>query len=58
MDGPFYGTVALFLCMTTGTEIFTIYVCMYVRKKVKVAHTRLPSVGFGADPGSWQSACM
>jgi len=21
-------------------------------KKVKVAHTRLPSVGFGADPGS------
>jgi len=27
-------------------------------KKVKVAHTRLPSVGFrGADPGAWQSAC-
>ena len=24
--------------------------------KVKVAHTRLPSVGPGADPGSWQSA--
>ena len=24
-------------------------------EKVKVAHTRLPSVG--ADPGSWQSAC-
>jgi len=27
----------------------------YYSKKVKVAHTRLPSVG--ADPGSWQSAC-
>jgi len=26
-------------------------------KKVKVAHTRLPSVGSWADPGSWQSAC-
>jgi len=26
-------------------------------KKVKVAHTRLPSVGSGADPGSWHSAC-
>jgi len=25
-------------------------------KKVKVAHTRLPSVWFRADPGSWQSA--
>jgi len=23
----------------------------------KVAHTRLPSVASGADPGSWQSAC-
>ena len=27
-------------------------------EKLKVAHTRLPSVGYsGADPGSWQSAC-
>ena len=26
-------------------------------KKIKVAHTRLPSVGFRADPGFWQSAC-
>jgi len=26
-------------------------------KNVKVADTRLPSVGSGADPGSWQSAC-
>jgi len=25
-------------------------------KKVKVAHTRLPAWGSGADPGSWQSA--
>ena len=26
-------------------------------KRTIRAHTRLPSVGFGADPGSWQSAC-
>ena len=26
-------------------------------EKVKVAHTRLPSVVSGADPGSLQSAC-
>jgi len=26
-------------------------------KKVKISRTRLPSVGFRADPGSWQSAC-
>ena len=24
---------------------------------IRSAHTRLPSVGFGTDPGSWQSAC-
>ena len=24
---------------------------------LKLAHTRLPSVGTGADPGCWQSAC-
>jgi len=30
----------------------------FLRVKVKVAHTRLPSVwGSRADPGSWQSAC-
>jgi len=26
-------------------------------EKVKIAHTRLPSEGSGADPGTWQSAC-
>ena len=26
-------------------------------KKMKMAHSRLSSVGSGADPGSWQSAC-
>ena len=31
--------------------------CLVTVKVKKVAHTRLPSVGAGADPGSWQSAC-
>jgi len=32
-------------------------VVVVVVKKVKVAHTRLPGLGSGADPSSWQSAC-
>ena len=34
------------------------YDCKLAYKvKVKVGHTRLPSVGFRSRPGSWQSAC-
>ena len=30
---------------------------LFLSGRKKVAHTRLPSEGSGADPGSWQSVC-
>jgi len=33
------------------------YASQQQKVKVKVAHTWLPSIGSGADPGSLQSAC-
>jgi len=44
------------LCSALG-EYTTLLLQIQAVKKVKVAHTRLPSVGSGADPGSLQSAC-
>jgi len=38
-------------------NIYAIRLAHNVPAYIKVAHTRLPSVGSGADPGSWQSAC-
>ena len=44
-------------CVHPNGRISNWLAVVFYKKKVKIAHTRLPSVGSGADPGLWQSAC-